>query len=165
MTKLIKHVFYVAVLFSTAMSSGSAAEPSLCSPKESVIFSCSTAASKVIALCMDEHTQLITYRYGKPQKIELSYSARQESEKGFFYNHYFRASVDYLRVAFSTAGYEYSIFRNYDATEAALASYGVAVSRNGNDKAQINCHSRVVDNMTKIIKHLKCDNSSALGCS
>ncbi|WP_210237144.1 hypothetical protein, partial [Mesorhizobium sp. M3A.F.Ca.ET.174.01.1.1] len=91
--------------------------------------------------------------------------ARQESEKGFFYNHYFRASVDYLRVAFSTAGYEYSIFRNYDATEAALASYGVAVSRNGNDKAQINCHSRVVDNMTKIIKHLKCDNSSALGCS
>lgn len=165
MMESIKHAFYVAILSGTALCRAFAAEPSLCSPKESVIFSCSTAASKTIALCMDEHTQLINYRYGKPQRIELSYSAKQGSENGFFYNHYFRASVDYLRIAFSTGGYEYSVFRNYDATESSLANYGVAVSRNGNDKAQINCHSRVVDNMSKIITNLKCDNSSALGCS
>lgn len=165
MIKSIKQVFYVAILFSTAICRVFAAEPSLCSPRESVIFSCSTAASKTIALCMDEHTQLITYRYGKPQRIELSYSAKEGSEDGFFYNHYFRSSVDYLRISFITAGYEYSVFRNYDATESLLFKYGVLVSKNGNEKVQINCQSRVVDNMSRIVMHLKCDDSSALGCS
>lgn len=113
---------------------------------------------------MDERHKQITYRYGKPSPVEMSYSARLGSEDGFYANHYFRPGVDYMRIAFATAGYEYSVFRNYDATEASTPKYGVVVSGSGNGEAQIECRSQVIDNMEKIIKDLKCDKSSALGC-
>jgi hypothetical protein len=127
--------------------------------------SCSPAASKVIVLCRDEDSGLITYRYGKSKRVEMSYSAEQGGENGFFYNHYFRSSFDYARIAFAVSGYEYSVFRSYDVTDAPTPKYGVVVSKNGDDEARIECHSQVIDNMEKIITHLKCDTNSALGCS
>ncbi|MGF6923358.1 hypothetical protein OKW28_007555 [Paraburkholderia sp. 40] len=95
----------------------------------------------------------------------MSYSAKQGDEGEFYYNHYFRQNVDYTRIHFIRAGYEYSVFRNYDATESQVSNYGVAVSKNGGDERQIKCQSQVIDNMSRILKHLRCDESSALGCS
>jgi hypothetical protein len=95
----------------------------------------------------------------------MSYSAKQGSENGFYYNHNFRPNVEYARIIFATAGYEYSIFKNYDAIESSVPEYGVVVSRNDNDEARIVCNSRVINIMEKLISHLKCDMSSTLGCS
>ena len=160
------NLFAVCFLFGSAVCKIAVAAPSLCAPTESVIFSCSTAASKIIALCRAERSRLITYRYGKSKRVEMSYSAEQGGENGFFYNHYFRSSVDYARIAFAVSGYEYSVFRSYDVTDASTPKYGVVASKkNGDDEARIECHSQVIDNMEKIITHLKCDTNSALGCS
>jgi hypothetical protein len=114
---------------------------------------------------MSKNYRTLTYRFGRPGKIELSYSAEKGGENGFLYNHYIRPGVDYKRIKFSKSGYEYSIFRNYDATESPGPNYGVAVTKNGGDEVQIKCQPQVVDNMSKIIDHLRCDESSALGCS
>lgn len=153
------------ILFGGGISGVATATPSLCMPTEDVIFSCSTAISKTISLCVDKRSQLVTYRFGRVNKVELTYSARQESADGFLYNHYFRPSVDYTRILFSRSGYEYAIFRRYDATESQLPNYELVVSRGGESEVQIKCQSHVIDNMSKIINYLKCDESSALGCS
>lgn len=163
--KSIRNRVCIAILFVNAVCGVAIAGPSLCAPAESVIFSCATARSKSIALCIDNRTRMVTYRFGRVGKIEMAYSAKEGDESGFFYNHYIRAGVDYTRIAFVKAGYEYSVFRNYDATESRVPNYGVAVSRGGDDEVQIKCQSQVVDSMSQIIKHLKCDESSALGCS
>ncbi|MGF6965251.1 hypothetical protein OKW43_002256 [Paraburkholderia sp. WC7.3g] len=162
--KSITHTIRTMMLFGGALCNVTIAAPSLCESPESVVFSCSTATSKIIALCMDARTQEIVYRFGKVGKIEMCYSAKQGSEHGFLYNHYVRPSVDYMRISFMRAGYEYSVFRNYDATESQVSSYGVAVSKDGSDEMQIKCKSQVVDRMSIIIEQLKCDESSALGC-
>ncbi|MEX3680707.1 hypothetical protein AB3X89_26345 [Paraburkholderia sp. BR14320] len=107
----------------------------------------------------------MTYLFGAVGNIEMAYSANEASENGFTYNHYFRADVDYARISFVKGGYEYSVFRSYDATESRVPRYGVAVARRGGDEVQIKCQSKVVDHLSKVIDHLKCDASSALGCS
>jgi hypothetical protein len=163
--KAISYTIRVLILFGTVLGGVAIAAPSLCKPTESVAFSCSTATSKNLALCVDKSTHALAYRFGRPEKVEMSYSANQDDKSGFFYNHYFRSGVDYTRIAFIRSGYEYSIFRNYDATESRVPSYGVAVSRDGGDEVQIKCRSEVVDNMSLLLKHLRCDESSALGCS
>lgn len=161
--KPIKQVFCAAILSISATGDAAVAGPTLCTSAESVIFSCSTAKSRIIALCQDKRSEAITYRFGRPGKIELRYSAKQG--EGFLYNHYFRAQVDYTRISFVKDGYEYSVFGNYDGSQSPVTDYGVAVSTDGEDETQIECRSHVVDNMSKIIKHLKCDENSALGCS
>ncbi|WP_322106632.1 hypothetical protein [Paraburkholderia sp. J41] len=157
-------VFCIVIFLSNIVCGIAVAAPSLCAPTETVIFSCATTASKIISLCVDERDKLISYRYGKLRRVEMSYSARVGGENGFYANHYFRPSVDYTRISFAVAEYQYSVFKNYDATEEPAIKYGVAVSKNGDNETQIECHSRVADNMKKILKDLKCDRSSALGC-
>ncbi|WP_229515635.1 hypothetical protein [Paraburkholderia terrae] len=161
----IKGVTFFLALLSSTIFGLARAESSLCKAPESVIFSCSTERAKIIALCLDGRTNLISYRYGRPTRIELSYSEKMGAENGFFSNHYFRPSVDYTRITFLINKYEYSMYRNYDATEGGIPRYGVIVSENGDEKTQIKCQSRVIDNMSKIIKQLKCNEASALGCS
>ncbi|HEY2022310.1 hypothetical protein [Paraburkholderia sp.] len=163
--KPINYAIPVMAFFGGALDEMAVAAPSLCKPPESVVFSCSTTTSKNLALCVDKRTRALIYRFGRPGKIEMRYSANEADKNGFFYNHYFRSDVDYTRIAFVRAGYEYSVFRNYDATASRVPDYGVAVSRLGGDEAQIKCQSQVVDNMSPLLKQLRCDESSALGCS
>jgi hypothetical protein len=163
--KVMSYAILVLILFGTALGGAAIAAPSLCKPPESVVFSCTTATSKSLALCVNKRTHALAYRFGAPEKIEMSYSANQGDQNGFFYNHYFRSDVDYTRIAFVKSGYEYSVFRHYEATESRVPIYGVAVSQDGGDEVQIKCQSGVVDNMSLLLKHLRCDESSALGCS
>lgn len=137
-----------------------------CGPSESVIFFCETEASKNIAICIDDSNDTISYRFGGAGKMEMSYSAKKKDQStGFFYNHYFRPGIDYLRISFLKNQYKYSVFRNYDAAEANAPSYGVAVSRNGGNEREIKCSSKIIDHMSIIIKYLRCNKSDALGCS
>ncbi|MBB3262122.1 hypothetical protein F4827_007002 [Paraburkholderia bannensis] len=161
--KLSKKILFF-LCSSAAVCNSVDAAPSLCKPAESVVFSCLTKTSKIISLCLDERRNEISYRYGRKDSIEISHTAEENSKNGFFYNHYTRPSVEYSRIGFVTSGYEYSVFRNYDATEAASPRYGVAVSKDGDEKAQVACGSQVVDHMSRMISKLKCDESSALGC-
>lgn len=163
--KAAKSATRFLVLLATTIYGTARASTLQCTPAESVVFSCSTERLKTIELCLDKRTRSISYRYGTPGRIEFSYSGKQGDEDGFFFNHYFRSNVDCTRIGFVTVGYEYSVFRDYDGAEGSIPRYGVIVSENGNEVAQIKCQSQVIDNMSKIIKQLGCDERSALGCS
>lgn len=154
----------ILILLSGVLCETGFARPLLCTPAESVIFSCSTIRSKAIALCGNERGRLTTYRYGKRRRIEMEYSAQRDDKNGFFYNHYFRQHVDYLRIAFVNSEYKYSIFRSYDGNESIFPKYGVAISERGGGELQILCNSTVTDNMDKAIENFRCDESDALGC-
>lgn len=160
----MKALSIACLLFAAGMHATVNAAPSLCKPEESVVFSCLTKSSKTISLCQDNSEHKITYRYGRKNKIEISYTAQRSSNNGFFYNHYTRPSVEYSRIGFVSSGYEYAVFRTYDATESSSPLYGVEVSKDGDEKARIACTANVVDKMSEVIKKLKCDENSALGC-
>jgi hypothetical protein len=71
---------------------------------------------------------------------------------------------DYESIEFLIYPYEYSVFHDYDASERKRENYGVSISRGGDELSRVNCLSPVVDNMTEVLKRLKCDQNNALRC-
>lgn len=114
---MIKNFFYASIFLVSTVCNVVVAAPSLCTVAESMIFSCPTAASKITSLCENKKNRMITYRYGRIDRIEMSYTEKGGVEGGFSYSHYFRSNVDYFRIKFRVDEYEYSIFRDYDAAD------------------------------------------------
>jgi hypothetical protein len=71
-----------------------------------------------------------------PGKVELEYPAeRARSQEKFEYHHYFRAQVDETEISFSSDGYKYSIFDDYNGEmRPAVSSQGVRVEAPGTGK-------------------------------
>ena len=114
-------------LLATTIHGVARASNVLCTPTESVMFSCSTEKIKTIALCLDGRTRLVSYRYGRPERIEFSYSEKMGNATGFLFNHYLRSNVDYTRIAFLTAGH--AIFNRALEIEMMLDEVGENSSR------------------------------------
>ncbi|MBN3759473.1 hypothetical protein [Burkholderia sp. Ac-20365] len=161
----VKSVAILFVSFVGSICVATEVSAPLCTAQESVVFSCTTDKLKVIALCLNETNPLLFYRYGKLGRVEFSYSRRPDSKSGFLFNQYFRYRFDYKRIYFVMGGYEYSVYRRYDADQKPNPDYGLIVSENGDEKAKVACQSHVIDNMSKAINILRCDENSALGCN
>jgi hypothetical protein len=113
----------------------------LCTETEKVLFSCSVKRSaKVVSLCASSDVSrtrgYVQYRFGTPGKIELEYPAEKaNSQDKFAYHHYFRAQLDETEVSFSSGGYKYAIFDDYNGEmRPAVSSQGVRVESTGNGK-------------------------------
>lgn len=87
------------------------AEESLCSGHEKIVFSCHVG-KKIVSLCSDPKApQDLTYRYGTPGHLELTYPNRDKHEPGKFYTSsapLFGGEVTSL--AFRRGVYEYRIY-------------------------------------------------------
>ena len=100
------------VVFSVLFASGFAiAQETLCRQAEAIVFSCHVG-KKVVSLCRTgEHPRQLFYRYGLPQRIELSYPDSKKNEKADFL-----ASTKPLfgggitSVSFARGGYQYSVY-------------------------------------------------------
>ncbi|MGX2039774.1 hypothetical protein ACWJKU_06520 [Methylocaldum sp. MU1018] len=97
---------------------------SLCTPEETVVFSCRTAGKKgkLLSLCgsrvLDEKAGYIQYRFGSPGKIELEFpEGKENTQSAFRYSRYTRPLVTYLELRFFLDGYRYSIREDYNAEE------------------------------------------------
>ena len=70
------------VIFLWVACEAQAQVSSHCSESERVVFSCTTAAKKIISFCASRDTQYLQYRFGLRDKIELIYPANLSSPKG-----------------------------------------------------------------------------------
>ncbi|MGR8979214.1 MAG: hypothetical protein ACU84H_03860 [Gammaproteobacteria bacterium] len=95
-----------------------------CGPSEQIIYSCRIKDSrKVVSLCaskdLSSKSGYLQYRFGRPAKIELEFpKERQNSRQQFRYTHYFRFQIDRTEVSFKNAGYEYTVYNDYDGEES-----------------------------------------------
>jgi len=124
------------------------AEESLCSGHEKIVFSCHVGR-KIISLCKAQKApQDLTYRYGTPGHLELTYPDRNINEPGKFYtssNPLFGGEVTSL--AFRRGIYEYSIYSKIGRMDSAtdqenripLFEDGLVISKNGKRLKQQVC--------------------------
>lgn len=123
---------------------------SLCGVDEVIIFNCATKPSgKIVSLCaskdLTKDRGYIHYRFGLASKIELEFPKdRQQTPQAFKYNHYFRAQFDQTEISFTSNGYEYSIFDDYNGEERpARSEQGVRVTPPNNGKeVTLTCRGR-----------------------
>ena len=113
---------------------GPSQKVSLCTQGEKVFFNCSVKRSaKLVSLCasgdVSKTRGYVQYRFGTPDKVELEYPAEKAgSQEKFEYHHYFRAQVDETEISFSSGGFKYSIFDDYNGEmKPAASSQGVRV--------------------------------------
>lgn len=121
---------------------------SLCTSDEKVIFSCTLKSSRIVSLCssreLTKDAGYLQYRFGLPGKIELEFpKEREKSQQAFKYSHYFRAQVDLTEISFTSDGYQYSIFDDYNGEERpARTAQGVKVTPPNTREVTLNCRDR-----------------------
>ncbi len=138
-----------------------------CARTETVAFSCSLAAGKVVSMCLAKPsvtgTEALSYRFGGLGAPELVFPESSSGSLGRFrYAHYYRYQVDRTELSFSNAGAEYSVFDYYDGEERQKYARGVRVSTNGKDH-ELLCKGAVVSNLGQLEALVPCDAESALG--
>ncbi len=127
---------------------------SLCARTEKIVFSCTLKpAAKIVSLCSSKHLTktrgYLQYRFGLPGKVELEFpKQRERSQEAFKYSHYFRALVDRNAISFTSDGYEYVVFSDYEGDiKPVILSQGVYVTPPNNGKeVQLNCRGQAKAN-------------------
>jgi hypothetical protein len=123
---------------------------SLCEKEEKIVFSCTTGKSaKIVSLCSSKELTkdkgYLQYRFGLPDKIELEFpQQRENTQTAFKYSHYFRAQFDQTEISFTSGGYEYAIFDDYNGEQKpARSDQGVRITPPNNGKEiTLNCRGK-----------------------
>jgi hypothetical protein len=139
-----------AVNTTTAVNVPQLQAGSLCGTEEKIVFSCTTTkAAKIVSLCSSKELTKdkghLQYRFGLPGKIELEFpQQRENTQRAFKYSHYFRAQFDQTEISFTSAGYEYAIFDDYNGEQKpARSDQGVRITPPNNGKEiTLNCRGK-----------------------
>ena len=123
---------------------------SLCEKDEKIVFSCPIRRpAKIVSLCsskeLTKERGYLQYRFGLPGKIELEFpKQREQTQSAFKYSHYFRAQFDQTEISFTSGGYEYAIFDDYNGEQKpARTDQGVRITPPNNGKeVTLNCRGR-----------------------
>lgn len=137
------------------------AAETLCNAGEKIYFNCHTHSHKTISLCGALPASL-QYRFGKPEKIELSYPANaQEGKMRFLFSHYSRAQTDYTTITFKNADADYTL-AEYLTDDAPKGKAQLEVTVAGKE-TDIICTGQYVSKLGDLKPFLPCDPDSALG--
>ncbi len=96
------------------------AQPESLCDEEKILFSCPLRSTqKWVSVCasadVSKTAGYLQYRFGTAGAIELAYPAdRAQSQTQFRYGHYSRYQTDRTRVYFSTNGFTYEIFDDFE---------------------------------------------------
>jgi len=124
---------------------------SLCESNEKIVFSCTVTGktAKNVSLCSSKELTkdkgYLQYRFGLPGKVELEYpKQREQTQSAFKYSHYFRAQFDQTEISFTSDGYEYAIFDDYNGEQKpAQHDQGIRITPPNNGKeVTLNCRGR-----------------------
>jgi hypothetical protein len=146
---LLRAALTLAAVFSVTAAAGAA--PSLCTADEAVLFSCRTATKKFISVCAAKDLApgrgYLQYRFGQPEKIELSVPAdKSVPPPGSVVagNLMFSGGGGaYLR--FKATGYDYVV---YTAVGRGWGEKdGVAVERDGKRLSHVSCADEPVSQL------------------
>ena len=151
----------LSVLWASVCSAGTH-----CTSAETVAFSCSLGASRVVSLCLArQHRDAaprLSYRIGRLGAAELVYpSSPVDSAQKFRYAHYLRYQVDRTELSFSNAGAEYAVFDYYEGERKPAYSRGVRVTVSGVDHSY-RCKGAVASSLLQLEGVVPCDAESAL---
>lgn len=141
---IMKNLLYISV-FMLISAVAHADEPTLCRDSEKTYFSCSSDI-KVISVCLSERfdpdSGKLTYRFGRPDRIELEYSSSyNELNSKFNFGFFSYAKGSTSELSFKIGEYTYTVHRDSHVFRPNTA--GVVVER---------------DN--KVAAYKKCDNPS-----
>lgn len=122
-------------------------EETLCATAERVVFSCHVG-KKIVSLCRPANTpQGLTYRFGKPRRVELAYPSRGRDAKSSFYT---SSGPLYgggdTTVGFRRGEYEYVVYSRISRSPGGGAQGGtpefedgLVVSRAGRQLRRMVC--------------------------
>jgi hypothetical protein len=133
-----------------APSQGSVAQkraPSLCKANEQAFFNCAVKGGKIISLCASKQltakTGYLQYRFGRIGAPELQFPEKLEgSQSAFRFDHYFRYRVDRSDIVFKNAGFEYTLFDDWEGDvkpEIRQSGISVVSLTNEKDTTQLDC--------------------------
>jgi hypothetical protein len=128
---------------------------SLCRKDEQVLFSCNTAAAKMISLCgskeLEKKKGYLQYRFGKVGALELEFPQKlQDTQAAFRIDHYFRARVDRTHLSFVNGGYKYELYYYYEGdVSPEIITGGVTVGKVGDELVYVQrkCRGRIVSGL------------------
>ena len=122
---------------------------SLCESAEKIVFSCAVGkTSKIVSLCsskdLTKEKGYLQYRFGLPGKIELEFpKQREQTQAAFKYSHYFRAQFDQTEISFTSDGFEYAIFDDYNGEQKpAQHDQGIRITAPGGKETTLNCRGK-----------------------
>jgi len=122
---------------------------SLCESSEKIVFNCTVGkAAKIVSLCSSKELTkdrgYLQYRFGLPGKIELEFpKQRDHTQSAFKYSHYFRAQFDQTEISFTSDGYEYAIFDDYNGEQKpAQRDQGIRITSPGSKETTLNCRGK-----------------------
>ena len=124
---------------------------SLCEGAEKIVFSCALAKSaKIVSLCSSKELTkdrgYLQYRFGLPAKIELEFpKQREQTQSAFKYSHYFRAQFDQTEISFSSNGYQYAIFDDFNGEQKpAQHDQGIRITSPGDKETTLTCRGKAL---------------------
>jgi hypothetical protein len=142
--------FFLMFMAPAVSSSVARLQPgTLCERSEKIVFSCRIRnPAKIVSLCaskeLTKDSGYLQYRFGLPGKIELEFpKQREQGRAAFKYKHYFRAQFDITEISFSSDGYEYTIFDDYNGEQKpAHTEQGIRITTPANKESTFNCRGR-----------------------
>ena len=140
----------VAISAAPSMRVAQTQAGSLCESTEKVVFNCAIGkTAKLVSLCSSKELTkdqgYLQYRFGLPGKIELEFpKQREQTQSAFKYSHYFRAQFDQTEIGFTSDGYQYAIFDDYNGEQKpAQHDQGVRITPPNNGKGiTLNCRGK-----------------------
>lgn len=153
------------LLLLTFAHSGTAA--SLCTSSERATFSCALKNGKTVSICrsVNKHPDVLTYRFGDQDKVELEFSDRTGPTSRFRYEHYFRYKRDYFDLSFQNDDHTYTVFRERDEGQPEPES-GLIVQfpPGGRHPLRLACTSNVGNDDFARTTDVSCDKEELFGC-
>lgn len=124
---------------------------SLCESAEKIVFNCVIAKSaRIVSLCSSKELAkdrgYLQYRFGLPGKIELEFpKQREQTQSAFKYSHYFRAQFDQTEISFSSNGYQYEIFDDFNGEQKpAQHDQGIRITSPGAKETTLTCRGKAL---------------------
>ena len=137
----------IALIAAGNVYAASARAENLCRPDEIVLFQCKLK-TRLLSLCASKDISptagKLQYRFGTPQKIELSYPKTPQSAAGnFFISSTMYSGGDETHIRFNSNGFDYILFdksirTGFKGNNNPKSSSGAVIRRDGKISA-LNC--------------------------
>jgi hypothetical protein len=129
--------FLTATLSLTLATFAMAEEPSHCTPKERVAFTCHLKNNKVVSLCtaqgLTNTIGYIQYRYGPAGSIELEFpKSREKTQQQFELEIHHPYQTESELLNFNIGKYSYAVFRVVSSDAGSPTWAGIEITDNRN---------------------------------
>jgi hypothetical protein len=164
--------YRIAFMLASLAAMDEAHAAGLCSASETTVFNCELKENhKIVSMCSSNHLAdgmgFLQYRYGLPNKVELTFpKSLENSQAQFGYDEYSRPDLSTFVVGFNNANYRYEISETTEGGEdEGITTRTLLVSSEANKRGlKLTCldNKNTVSNISTLEHVLKCDKKHAI---